>query len=348
MLVWINHKNMTTNQLTKKQRIDYIDALRGFTMILVVCVHTATFSRVDIFPYSKFFELFRMPLFFFISGFILYKKERIWNLSNSINFLSKKFLVQIIPTAIFMSIHLFVFSKSRIDVKLNGYWFTVALFEFFVVYVLFNFLIRKQKVCNVALLICALFLFRFSFSDWCRDNYPFIYNYMVSYSEYFIYFIIGNIVKKHFDKVKLIFNNNPIMMIGVVLMFIGAIFFLKGYCSYLIIELTLSTIGIFSIFYFFMKNGEYMENSRIGKALQFIGRRTLDVYLLHYFFVNNSIAWIKTFNFNSPTIIFIISIATSLVIIGICLLVSKFLRTNDLLGKILFGAKLPQKASQNS
>ena len=106
--------------------------------------------------------------------------------------------------------------------------------------------------------------------------------------------------------------------------------------------------SIFSIFYFFMRNGEYMDNSRIGKALQFIGRRTLDVYLLHYFFVNNSMAWVKTFNFNSPTIIFIISIATSLVIIGICLLVSKFLRTNDLLGKILFGAKLPQKASQNS
>ena len=92
-----------------------------------------------------------------------------------------------------------------------------------------------------------------------------------------------------------------------------------------------------------MKNGKYFDNSRIGKSLQFIGRRTLDIYLLHYFFVNNSMSWVKNIGVDSPTLIFVISITTALVIIGICLLVSNFLRTNPLLGKILFGAKLPIK-----
>jgi fucose 4-O-acetylase-like acetyltransferase len=57
----------------KKERIQYIDALRGFTMLLVVFAHVETFS----FQYmenatflGEFFKLFRMPLFFFISGFI--------------------------------------------------------------------------------------------------------------------------------------------------------------------------------------------------------------------------------------------------------------------------------------
>ena len=40
------------------------------------------------------------------------------------------------------------------------------------------------------------------------------------------------------------------------------------------VKLVLSILGIFSVFYFFMRNGEYMDNSRIGKVLQFIGRRT--------------------------------------------------------------------------
>lgn len=128
------------------------------------------------------------------------------------------------------------------------------------------------------------------------------------------------------------------MTLNIVILLIGAILFFKEYIPN-ICKLLLSILGIFSIFYFFMKNGEYMDNSRIGKALQFIGRRTLDIYLLHYFFVFNSMSWANNAGINSPTIIFCISIVTSILIIGICLLVSKFLRTNELLGKILFGAK---------
>ena len=132
------------------------------------------------------------------------------------------------------------------------------------------------------------------------------------------------------------------MLFVIALTFIGPILYLNNYFVKLEVKLALSILGIFSIFYFFMKNGQYMDNSRVGKTLQFIGRRTLDIYLLHYFFVNNSTSWVNNFNF-SPTIIFVISILTSLVIIGICLLISKFLRTNPLLGKILFGAKMSTK-----
>ena len=63
------------------QRIGYIDALRGFTMLLVVFSHIETFCY-DI-PFnesilSSLFITFRMPMFFFISGYIAYKKE-LWN-----------------------------------------------------------------------------------------------------------------------------------------------------------------------------------------------------------------------------------------------------------------------------
>lgn len=65
------------------QRIGYIDALRGFTMLLVVFSHIETFCY-DI-PFnesilSSLFITFRMPMFFFISGYIAYKKE-LWNLN---------------------------------------------------------------------------------------------------------------------------------------------------------------------------------------------------------------------------------------------------------------------------
>lgn len=325
-----------TNQ--SKKRIGYIDALRGFTMILVVCVHCLTFSNIKQNPISDFFSLFRMPLFFFISGFILYKKEQIWDFSTTKNFISKKFLVQIIPTVIFLLIYMFCFNVNNIPAHYNGYWFTIALFEFFMAYCLVNFTFRKQSISNVILMIYAIITYLLQNAYWV-GNYPNFNRFIAFPFGFFIFFLVGIWAKKYSDYILRIFNSDKIMMTVIAIMIVGAIFFIKGYFVHLEVKLLLSILGIFSIFYFFMKNGEYMDNSRIGKALQFIGRRTLDIYLLHYFFVFNSMSWANNAGINSPTIIFCISIVTSILIIGICLLVSKFLRTNELLGKILFGAK---------
>lgn len=336
--------NQSINTPSIGKRIGYIDAMRGFTMILVVCVHVATYSHIKIYPYSNFFGLFRMPLFFFISGFILYKSERIWNISNSIKFLSQKFLVQIIPTAIFLSLYLFVFTIKFNQRGLNGYWFTIALFDFFIAYTLCNLLIRKQIISNILLLICAVVAYIFAYNPYTFSETPIINDFIIHPFGYFIFFLLGTIAKKHFEKIKSIFNNNWVMAIAIPIMFIGVVFFIKGYYKNFGVNLALSILGIFSVFYFFMKNSNYMENSRIGKGLQFIGRRTLDIYLLHYFFINGSMSWIKELGITSPFIKFVISIIIALIIIGVCLLISKFLRTNPLLGKILFGAKIPTKA----
>lgn len=340
--------NQPTNQPTPKRRIGYIDALRGFTMILVVVWHILLYSNINCFPFTNFFSLFRMPLFFFISGFILYKNSHSWTLSNTAKFISKKFLVQIIPTIIFLSAYLFIFSPKTINHFYYGYWFTITLFEYFVIYSLFHLLLKNEVISNILLLFCSIFLYTTVYlsSTWAWFNINlYFYDYFVINFEFFIFFIIGIFAKKHFNKITLLFNNHLVMATSIALLFIGAIIYLNGYCRE--VKLALSILGIFSIFYFFMKNGEYMDNSRVGKTLQFIGRRTLDIYLLHYFFVNGSISWVKNLGINSPTIIFVISILTSFVIIGICLLISKFLRTNPLLGKILFGAKMPAKIENN-
>lgn len=58
------------------KRIEYIDALRGFTMILVVLQHVATFGwelPLGAPNIHTYLAQIRMPLFFFISGFVLYK-----------------------------------------------------------------------------------------------------------------------------------------------------------------------------------------------------------------------------------------------------------------------------------
>ena len=51
------------------QRIEYIDAMRGLTMLLVVIYHVSTFELGGRDSYSFFFSEFLMPLFFFCEWF---------------------------------------------------------------------------------------------------------------------------------------------------------------------------------------------------------------------------------------------------------------------------------------
>ena len=74
--------NSFSDSMTEhKQRLEWLDAMRGFTMILVVAYHVAEFGFVESEKISAslpFLVLFRMPLFFFVSGFLAYKASWEW------------------------------------------------------------------------------------------------------------------------------------------------------------------------------------------------------------------------------------------------------------------------------
>ena len=113
-----------------KQRIEYIDAMRGFTMILVVYSHVCSMCLGDSWMgYNDVFYLFRMPCFFFISGW-LFDPLR----GTFCSVAKHKFMVQIVPTLIFLLLlappPLFF---SRLGATKGGYWFTFVLFEFFII-----------------------------------------------------------------------------------------------------------------------------------------------------------------------------------------------------------------------
>lgn len=56
----------------EKKRIEYLDAMRGFCMILVVYGHLASVADIPNLFGGSIFATFRMPLFFFLSGFLCY------------------------------------------------------------------------------------------------------------------------------------------------------------------------------------------------------------------------------------------------------------------------------------
>ena len=124
-----------------KKRIEYIDALRGFSILTVMYSHILTFGfganfMHETFSYDRVIVIFMLPLFFFISGIVSYKKEILWSGSFIMKFLKDRFIALIVPTTIIMLLYLYVFDypliPAFIDNAKRGYWFTFSLFEFYV------------------------------------------------------------------------------------------------------------------------------------------------------------------------------------------------------------------------
>ena len=117
-----------------KQRVEYIDAMRGFTMILVVYSHICHFCLGDsLLGFNATFFLFRLPCFVMLSGWLFGPVAQRSFVAN----VCHKFMVQIIPTFIFLLLlapppEFF----HQLGALKGGYWFTFVLFEFFILYML--------------------------------------------------------------------------------------------------------------------------------------------------------------------------------------------------------------------
>ena len=101
-------------------------------MILVVYAHICHFCLGDaMMGFNRIFFLFRQPCFFMISGWLFAPVASRPFLSN----VRRKFMVQIVPTFIFLLLlappPAFFHQLGTLK---GGYWFTFVLFEFFVIY----------------------------------------------------------------------------------------------------------------------------------------------------------------------------------------------------------------------
>ena len=114
-------------------RLGYIDAIRGFAMLLVVYGHVNFFS-FKITPYiGEITEAIQMPLFFFISGYVAYKADSKYSAELVLVKLWDRFKMMIIPAIVMgLSYTYLVLGRTAYDFSFEimkyGYWFTFSLF----------------------------------------------------------------------------------------------------------------------------------------------------------------------------------------------------------------------------
>ena len=344
------------------KRIEYIDAMRGFTMILVVYSHICGMCLGDKWMgWNDIFFLFRLPCFFFISGWLFERPERLWDGTTIKNVIKKKFMVQIVPTFIFLLLlappPLFF---SRLGATKGGYWFTFALFVFFLLYIFSLWLVRKQsaKRQDVLLFLFALvisvtaFLYDiyynryFSHFGWLTKGLGFV---SLMTWRYYLFFYVGTFVKRHFD-VFVRWTDKPVVIIFVIVGFFAISRI--PHTDYLpLVYLVFAVggvLGLTMIFTAFRYIGSYISlhpthrfSLFVFHSLIYVGTRTLDIYLLHYFFLPR---FLLPFGeqlrlYHLPLLEFFVSLILAIAVVCLCLLTSYLIRLNPFLASLLFGVR---------
>lgn len=343
--------------ISQTQRIEYIDAMRGFTMILVVLHHVSllAFGRNSVI--DEWLVEFRMPLFFFVSGFVLYKSARKWNLKECVSFLKRKIGVQIISPFIFFCIYVYLYDRNLIDSFLEpgkaGYWFTFMLFVYYIMYIMVQMLLNRLRICELykdailVLLGFCVFLGSYIFQFLYLERGVIIMGFIGgAHLKFFLFFIMGVLVKKYFRNFENALDSSWLIPIITSLYFLLNIFSepINAHGGVFRISFILLTAftGIVMVFSFFRRYQEHFSKDRLmGKVFQTIGRRTLDIYLLHYFFIPYSLFEVFPLflKYELPIIELVCSFLVASVVIAFCLLISAVLRINPNLAHFLFGAK---------
>lgn len=162
-------------------RIEYVDKLKGFAIILVVMGHIIekSFGIVDT-PINLFYESFHMPLFMFLSGIFAIKDFKEWNVSESIIFLKKKVLRILLPFFVIGALLSYTVSDN-VYMIWNGQngmlWFLPALFYCMIAEMVIGMLLSKLWFMKSFLLDILFHFLTFGFH--VRNIYPLAFGYTI-------------------------------------------------------------------------------------------------------------------------------------------------------------------------
>ena len=234
-----------------------------------------------------------------------------------------------------------------------GFWFTYILFQYFAIYIGVEALLNRNKSNKIELGI-MLFMMSLSVLAFYYEQVRYTENMgiwrpiltVLSFSKlkYIIFFWLGTFVKKNFSSFIRLTDNQYViaLCIAVFLALLIHPFTIKNNLLVFISFLLSGVTGIVLLFTFFRKNEtQFLRSKRIGFALQYIGQRTLDIYLLHFFVLPYHMHTIGTWlsKYSNKSLDMLIVLALSLWIVTISLVISNIIRLSSFLGHYLFGVK---------
>jgi fucose 4-O-acetylase-like acetyltransferase len=327
-----------------KTRIDFIDKIKGFAILLVVIGHVIQFNTDD-FRHNIFFSIiysFHMPLFFFLSGYIAANSKQIISVSVFKNSIIKKSIQLIIPLiswaiiATILNNNISLTFGDLLNTVLGQFtnpslWFLHTLFLLFLANYTLEFLLIKLKIeisilihfsVTMAVLLTIIGLSKF---------YPSIISFALNY----LFFMLGLFVCKY--GVLNLFYQNKLTFLTSCLAFIMLSFsydFSQSMAtSQKLIKLTASFFATIVFYNIFKPETSWL---RINTSLKTMGGASLVIYVTHL----TLIAYLPLhFSYSNPAIQSIAVIVMSLIWIVFCVTISHKIMLVPKLDFILYGRK---------
>lgn len=312
----------------------YIDRLKGFAMLCVVLGHIVCFTMYDTWDIAvqdinlAFVNTFHMPLFMFLSGFVIHTLPNCKKLA-------KKCYSFLLPFLFFGGIYTYV-SNGTIESALinefkNGYWYLMVLAIFYCLLTLQKS--AKNKWCEFIIPFVVYFILSIAVTHLpsnsvdllslglCRANYPF--------------FILGYFARKY-NWMEWLVNNNWLFTIALLSFIPVYVMFHEGVFNHFIQILIILILIV--ILYVFKKREN--DDSYMEKVLAFIGKNSLDVYVLHYFFfliinLREPALWFKSTGNILIESIMLVVFASGISLL--CIYSGKLLKQSNLIKKYVYG-----------
>lgn len=339
----------------QKERIEYFDIAKGIAILLVILGHCFQNSLYtpnnEVYIYKNsimsIIASVHMPVFIFISG-IFSKKNYDYK-----EYWIKKTKQLILPLFFIPILYCLVFSKQFHNLVYNpyhlGYWFTWALFlmyiPFFIVRKISEYIKSKYKDCIELILfgISYVIIKGIHIILISQNNFDTIGLLSLnSISWLYPYLILGYLFYSN-DFVKRFFTNEVVICISFILysLYMATLFNFDEF--QLIKNLPIEICGVIC----FLSIARYIESkrSKVSNFLSYLGKISLPIYFLHYFFVPDITRFIpelSNISSRETLVIVFLGFLITAIVLFFTLITYNIICSNRCLHKLLFGTDIPK------
>lgn len=319
------------------QRIHYIDRLKGLAILLVIMGH------YECYILDKFGVLFEiigschMPLFMFLSGYVLSRSYTIKETGiNMLKLLSPFCIIGLLYT-LYIKSDVYGFLSSPFK---YGYWYLYVLAIFRAVLYMCQFILRHvvgNRDSRMVLRVEILFLIiLFGVIQILNTYVSQPYNDMFSLwvvRQYYLFFCLGYLSRRY-DILGRLSKHNLVYSLCLVSFVPVCYLYIHGYGHFFYVCSPL-LIGWLSHIFIQREN----QTSKIENVLELLGCHSLDIYVYHYFILTILNLSMLGKWFESSGNLFIetvFGILLSVLIAFVAILIGKLIRLSNLLKRLLF------------
>lgn len=213
-------------------------------------------------------------------------------------FWRKKYAHRCCALCFFFALYDYAFGGNNplgwIDYGFGGYWFTIVLFQMFVVYLLLNVISRiiKHTIVNITMVaIAVLCLYILIFDRPNETNRVWVMLCGENLTKYFQFFVLGIFARKYFMAFGRLLSNDSFrvaMVVGfVICMCLWYSDTLKQYdlVYRFIHDILIRYFGVMMVVSVVFAYKDYFENQHfIPQTFRLMGRRSLDIYIYIYIY----------------------------------------------------------------